>query len=356
MSRLVIRCNGLTKRFGNVLAVDGVDLEVDQGQVLFLIGPSGCGKTTTLRLIAGFEVPDAGSIEIGDKVVVDSRHMVPPEQRRVGMVFQDYALFPHITVAENVAFGLPHLSSNERTRAIDHVLGMVGLGDLKQRHPYELSGGQQQRIALARALAPQPTVILLDEPFSNVDAALRARVRAEVRDILANVGATAIFVTHDQEEALSTADKVAVMWAGRVVQIDTPKLIYNAPATREVAQFVGDMDTLPGEAQEGRVWCELGQLVCQSEASGQVDVFIQPESVRLMASANGDAQVVRREFFGHDQRYTVRLSSGRTIRARANAEVSFDIGESVRISVQNSVLVFPALTSAIASGVGLIRE
>lgn len=342
MSQLVIRCVGLSKRFGEVLAVDEVHLEVEQGEVLFLVGPSGCGKTTILRLIAGFERPDAGSIDISGRVVADQRHMIPPEQRQVGMVFQDYALFPHMNVAQNVAFGLSHLSSSERAHVVDYILGLVGLADLKERYPHELSGGQQQRIALARALAPQPEVILLDEPFSNIDAALRARVRGEVREILTNAGATAVFVTHDQEEALSLGDKVAVMWKGRILQVDTPEQVYRSPATREVAQFVGDMDCLPGEATNGRVLCELGLLDYRGGISGAVDVFVQPESVRLVPAFDGKAEVVRREFFGHDQRYAVLLPSGRVIRARANADLVYELGQQVQVQVQDPVLVFPA--------------
>ena len=237
ISLFAIRCNNVTKRFGSVLAVNQVDLTVAPGEFLSLLGPSGCGKTTMLRLIAGFEVPDTGTIEIGDLCVVGPKRWIQPERRRVGMVFQDYALFPHMTVAENVAYGVRKWP-NQRER-VGKALRLVGLDSLRERMPHELSGGQQQRVALARALAPEPDVILMDEPFSNLDVALRARIRAETREILARAGATVIFVTHDQEEALSLADRVAVMWGGQIAQVGEPEELYRNPNSREVAQFVG---------------------------------------------------------------------------------------------------------------------
>ncbi len=349
MASVVIRCTGLTKRFGRTTAVDGVDLEVSEGEVLSLVGPSGCGKTTTLRLLAGFEAPDAGRIEISGRVVADRGRVMPPEQRRVGMVFQDYALFPHMNVADNVAFGLMHMSKEARNSAVSRILEMVGLADLRERFPHQLSGGQQQRIALARALAPQPAVILLDEPFSNIDATLRARVRAEVREILENAGATAVFVTHDQEEALSLADKVAVMWEGRVLQVDTPEMVYQTPISREVAQFVGDMDCLPGKAHDDRVVCELGDLQFTGEAAGPVDIYVKPECVRLQAAAEGRGQVMRREYFGHAQRYAIQLASGRVIRARVDVADAFELGQRVEVEVVGPVQVFAAAEEVVGS-------
>jgi len=341
----VIRCTDLQKRFGPTIAVNYVDLEVEQGEIISLVGPSGCGKTTTLRLIAGFEVPDLGTIEIGGQVVADGRQCMPPERRRIGMVFQDYALFPHMSVEQNVAFGLARMPSNERKGAINHALDLVGLQDLAGRQPHQLSGGQQQRIALARALAPRPAVILLDEPFSSIDAALRARVRTDVRQILKQAGATAIFVTHDQEEALSIADRVAVMWAGRLLQLDTPERIYRFPATREVAQFVGGMASIPGEVRDGRATCELGHLVCASEIAGTVEIFIRPESVLLTPSEAGEATIVRREFFGHDRRYVAALRSGRHIGSWTGIDVDLEVGQKVRVEVQDPVVAFPFASS-----------
>ncbi|MBC8075555.1 MAG: ABC transporter ATP-binding protein, partial [Chloroflexales bacterium] len=237
MTSGAVVCRGVHKQYGAVRAVVDVDLTLASGQLLALLGPSGCGKTTLLRLLAGFEPPDTGTISIGGRQVAGPNGLVPPEQRRVGMVFQDYALFPHLSLKENIAYGLPR--SNGRDARVAELLALVGLESLGTRSPHQLSGGQQQRAALARALAPGPAVMLLDEPFSNLDASLRRTVRSEVRRILQAAGATVLFVTHDQEEALSLADQVAVMLEGRILQVGRPATIYERPTTREVAAFVG---------------------------------------------------------------------------------------------------------------------
>jgi iron(III) transport system ATP-binding protein len=364
MTASALRCAGLTKRFGAQLVVDGVDLVAERGDFVALLGPSGCGKTTTLRLIAGFEEPDAGTVEIAGRVVAAPGGGEPPERRRVGMVFQDYALFPHLSAAKNVAFGLPR--GRERAERVQATLAMVGLGGLGDRMPHELSGGQQQRVALARALAPGPEVVLLDEPFSNLDAELRAQVRAEVRQILGDANATAVLVTHDQEEALSLADRIAVMWDGRIVQDGNPEELYHRPVSRGVAAFVGDAQFLPGEGHGRRVATELGELPASGGATGPVEVMLRPESIRLslnpgapaapgpgedigeggVPSRAGDptnGTVLTRAFYGHDQLMTVRLDTGRVLRARLGSYGGIRPGDRVLVSVRGAVLTYPSV-------------
>ncbi|MFO7172992.1 MAG: ABC transporter ATP-binding protein [Bacillota bacterium] len=281
---------GLTKRYpGSPLpAVRNLHLEVRAGEILTLLGPSGCGKTTTLRLLAGLEHPDAGAIYVQGRLVCGPGVWVPPERRGVGMVFQDYALFPHLTVAENVAFGLRGLSRGERERRVSELLSLVGLRGLARRYPHELSGGQQQRVALARALAPRPAVVLLDEPFSNLDAALRVQMREEVRRILKEYGATAVLVTHDQKDALAISDRIAVMNRGAVEQLGTPQEVYASPRTTFVARFVGQTNLLPGRLSERRpyvVETPLGPVPCAdlrgARPGTQCVVSIRPDSLDL---------------------------------------------------------------------------
>jgi len=337
-----VRCVGLEKRFGAVNVVQGVDLEAARGQVMALLGPSGCGKTTTLRLIAGLEVLDRGSVEIGGQRVAGEGRHEAPERRRVGMVFQDYALFPHLTVARNIGFGLGR--RDDPKRRVAETLELVGLGAFGERMPHELSGGQQQRVALARALAPGPAVVLLDEPFSNLDPDLRASVRAEVRQILSNANATAIIVTHDQEEALSLADRIAVMWDGRIVQTANPEELYHRPVDRRVASFLGDAQFLPGEAEGRRVVTQIGSLPLAGTADGPVDVLLRPEALRLAHVTDGEptnALVTRREFFGHHQLLTVQLDTGAELCARLGSYGGIRRGDRVQASVRGAVLAFP---------------
>ncbi|MEX2108612.1 MAG: ABC transporter ATP-binding protein [Solirubrobacterales bacterium] len=328
-----ISCLDLHKSFGDVHAVDGFSLQVEEGTTVVLLGPSGCGKTTTLRLIAGFERPDSGRIVVGNRTLAGPGVFVPPEKRRIGFVFQDYALFPHYDVAGNVAYALGRGASRDRVR---EVLALVGLDAVADRSVNELSGGQQQRVALARALAPAPELILLDEPFSNLDASLRAKVRDEVREILDAQGITSIFVTHDQEEALSVADVVAVVNEGRIEQVGTPEEVYSRPATRWVAGFLGEIEVLPGVARDGTVSCDLGTISGHSELEGEVDVLIRPESLAVdtiapPSHAAQPAVVVSRHFYGHDQMLELRLESGRLIRARRLGFPAWHPGDRVRV-------------------------
>lgn len=338
-----LRLSGIVRRYGAVEAVRGVALAVREGELVALLGPSGCGKTTTLRLIAGFEAPDAGVIEIAGQVVADDRRITPPERRRVGMVFQDYALFPHLTVGQNVAFGIAR-EPDRRERVAD-ALTQVGLDGLAERMPHQLSGGQQQRVALARALAPRPDLILLDEPFSNLDPHLRAQVRDEVRVILRRANATALLVTHDQEEALTLADQVAVMFAGRIAQLAPPETIYHRPVDRAVAGFIGDAQFLPGHAQGGRVETALGSLPLANDSIGTVDALIRPEMIAVdpEGTVGGVPGIVRRrQFSGRDLLLGIEVGQGERIDARVDNQATYQPGDPVRVSVRGAVIGFPA--------------
>jgi iron(III) transport system ATP-binding protein len=338
---VALAVRGLHKRFGEVHAVAGMDLEVEAGSICALLGPSGCGKTTALRLIAGLERPDAGTVEVGSRTLSSAGAFVAPEKRRIGMVFQDYALFPHLDVAGNVGYGLGRRPDQARVK---EVLRLVGLGGEAKRPVHELSGGQQQRVALARALAPKPELVLLDEPFSNLDAALRERLRDEVRSILADAGVTAVFVTHDQSEALSVADRVAVMRDGVIEQVGTPETVYSQPSSRWVAGFLGEIEVIPGEAGDGRIVCELGSIPARNGEGGPVDVLIRPESLAIGLTGPADAadaEVVARRFYGHDQLVNLRLGSDRVIRARRLGFPAWNVGDRVKVWLEGPADAVP---------------
>ena len=314
-----VRIDGVTKRYGSVAAVDGATLEVGSGELVALLGPSGCGKTTLLRLVAGFERPDGGSITLGSAVVSGSGAWQPPERRCVGMVFQDYALFPHLTVAQNVGFGLPR---RDRERRVPALLALVDLCGLGGRYPHELSGGQQQRVALARALGPAPDVVLLDEPWSNVDPLLRTELREEVSRILRPLGVTAILVTHDREEAFSLADRIALMRDGSIVQSGTPEELYFAPASRWAAEFLGAGNLLAGRVDGDAVHTPLGVFAANGAAgAAAVDVLVRPELLELAPDPHGAGEVVRREFRGHDVFYRVLVNGVELVSQRPSNEV-----------------------------------
>ena len=331
MSQLALRCVDLTKGFNGSQAVSGLSLEVTQGEVLALLGPSGCGKTTTLRLIAGFEVPESGTIEVGGQLVSGPSTFVPPEKRHIGIVFQDYALFPHLTVAENVAFGLP---KGQRWEArMRMVLSMVGLSQLQSRMPHELSGGEQQRVALARALAPDPAILLLDEPFSNLDARLRQQVREEVKEVLELSGATTLFVTHDQEEALYLGDRVAILNQGHLEQVGTSQAIYRTPTTSYVARFVGMADFLPVTYRDGAPWTEVGALD-HARVPGPTDgleVMVRPDYLTFLPSEEGQARIISRFFQGANTLYRILLDSGDIVHSLQPNLRQFRVGTRVRV-------------------------
>ncbi len=381
----VIAVRELRKRFGGFPAVDRLTFAVPRGEILALLGPSGCGKTTTLRLIAGLERPDEGSIAIAGRTVADGRLLVPAEERGVGLVFQDYALFPHLTVEENVAFGLRRRGPGGRggrrrggwwgrerrggrggrrrggrgrgpggwwgrgddaRQRVAEILALVDLAALAGRYPHQLSGGQQQRVALARALAPNPQVILLDEPFSNLDADMRGQMRREVQRILQQAGTTAVFVTHDQEEAFGVADRIGVLNAGRLEQIDTAENLYQAPATRFVAQFVGSADFIAGGVTPEGVRCELGLFPRPPDfpPGARVEVMIRPVDVHLVPAADGQGLITERHFRGCENLYTVRLPSGQVVHSSQPSGQIWNPGTRVRVSATPKQLVaFAAL-------------
>jgi iron(III) transport system ATP-binding protein len=355
---VILQLNNITKTYPgrsnpgmnsqSMAVLDNVSLTLNHGELLGLLGPSGCGKTTLLRIVAGFESISQGTVAIAGKVICTNCESLAAEKRHTGMVFQDYALFPHLTVAENIAFGLKRqqknsgkgLFSRQSQPQIKHrvgeILQLVGLEGFEQRYPHQLSGGQQQRISLARALAPEPALILLDEPLSNLDVQVRHRLRAEIRAILKAAGTSAIFVTHDREEALAISDKIAVMRQGKIEQLGTPEEIYLNPATPFVAEFVTQANFLPATKQ-GQVWVtEIGKITASPSQTNQAttgDLMLRPEDITLVADPNSKIVVRERQFLGREYYYTVETASGKIIYARMGLASAIVVGTKVSLSL-----------------------
>ena len=330
-----LKVDYLFKRFGDVTAVGGVSLDLATGEHLALIGPSGCGKSTILLMVAGLLAPDGGEIRIGDRVVAGDGTWVEPDRRRVGMVFQDYALFPHLTVSGNIAFGLDRLPRPERRRRVDEVLALVGLEALSGRYPHELSSGQQQRVALARSLAPDPAVVLLDEPFSNLDRTLREALRIETKAVLRRAGATAVLVTHDHSEALGFGDRVAVMQSGHVLQIGPPEELFDFPEDEFVATFLGSADFLPARRAGGdMVLSDVGPVgPLRLPADGELSVMVRPHEVTFEADASGPATVTSGEYQGATVLYELALDAGPRLFCRRASSPRFEPGARVRVGL-----------------------
>jgi iron(III) transport system ATP-binding protein len=333
----------VTKKFGSNTVLKNLNLEVAAHEFVAVLGSSGSGKTTLLRLISGFDAPDSGAIFIGGRQVAGGEKFIAAESRRVGFVPQDAALFPHLNVAENIEFGLRELSKSARSSRVSELLSLVDLVGFETRMPHELSGGQRHRVALARALAPHPDLILLDEPFSALDAELRVRLREDVRQVLRTTGTTAILVTHDQEEALSMADRVAVLREGEFAQIGDPQEIYQAPTDIEMATFLGDSVIVDGVVQNGKVVTALGSLTALNKVAdgSRGRVAIRPENFYLQPNPKGDGEVVGRQYFGHDTLVEVQLP-GALIRARANGPFAPELGMRVTVWVRGSVNFYAA--------------
>lgn len=327
----------ISKSFGSTLVLDEVSMRVGRGRVVALLGPSGGGKTTLLRIVAGLEAGDSGSVVLDGRVLTEGGSRVPAHKRKVGMVFQDWALFPHLTVSGNVGYGLP---KRERSEArVESALETVGLGGMGERMPGTLSGGQQQRVALARAVVARPEVLLLDEPFSNLDADLRVSVRAETQDVLSRVGITAIFVTHSQEEAFVMGDEVAVLHKGKVLQQADPSVLYSRPASAWLAGFVGEANFVEGFATDGLAQTRLGVVELAQPTAGECRVLIRPEDIALSTGTEG--KVAQVEFYGHDTSYVVSLSGG-DLKVRTLRGPQFGIGDLVDLSyVGGPTVVFP---------------
>jgi len=339
MTDALISARDITVSYGDTVALDGFSLDVPEGSLVALVGPSGCGKTTALRVIAGFETPSTGSVQIRDVVVVGGGKEIPPERRNVGMVFQEYALFPHISVEENVGYGV---RGADRVQRVHDILKLVGLSDHASRFPHELSGGEQQRVALARALAPGPDVVLLDEPFSNLDAPQRERMRRELRKILKGAGATAVFVTHDQAEALAIADVIAVMRDGRIVQTGLPDDVYESPDDAWVARFLGDAILMRSTVTDGSIPTVLGTIDTPLPAGTAVDVMVRPEWITPSVHASGRGKVTDREFYGHDQRVEIELPGGERVEALVPSRNRMAVGDRVTIDLVDAIVYVSA--------------
>ena len=338
----VLELDGVSKRFGSEAAVEDLSLSVEDGELLTLLGPSGCGKTTTLRLIAGLSEPSEGTVSIAGKTVADGNTFVPPEDRDVGLVFQNFALFPHLDVAENVAFGIADWDKADRNARVDELLELVGLTDHREKMPSQLSGGQQQRVALARSLAPEPDVLLLDEPFSNLDIRLRVEMREEVRRILKEAGVTAISVTHDQEEALSISDRVAIINDGHLEQVGKPEVVFENPESKFVASFLGRASFLTGRVRGDIVETTLDTLSTDqingplsAYDGAQIDVLVRPDDLeaRRVDEDVADGHIVHRQYNGPNFVYRVELNDGGVVRCLHNHVETFEHGQPVAVEI-----------------------
>ncbi len=341
--RPVVELRGVFKSFVHRDVLGDISFGIKRGEILSVLGPSGCGKTTILRIIAGFELPDRGEIFVNGGLVASCSHYVPPEKRSVGMVFQDYALFPHMTVRKNILYGLKGIESQRQGKILRSMIKLTGLQGFEERYPHQLSGGEKQRVAVARALAPCPDVLLLDEPFSSLDADTRLRMRGEVLGILREAKTTAILVTHDSEEAFCLGDRVGVLNRGRLEQVDTPEVIYHRPETPFVAGFVGHADFITAKISGRMAVTELGAFPLEKPLQwGRAMMMIRPDDVDFTPDVGGKGMLVGREFLGPENIYKIMLSSGQVVRSVKPSNEVYRNGLRVRVSLcLNHVVLFP---------------
>ena len=343
----LLKVENISAGYDGVPVIESLSFHVNRGEIVSLLGPSGCGKTTALRAIAGFEPINEGVIVIGQKPASSPGRTIPPEQRSIGMVFQDYALFPHLTVADNIAFGLRKMAAVDRKVQVEHLLDATGLEAMGRRYPHELSGGQQQRVALARALAPRPTLLLMDEPFSNLDIELRERLSMDVRDLLKAEGISGILVTHDQHEAFAVSDKVGVMHQGRILQWDTPYNLYHEPGDRFVADLIGQGRFIPGKVKSPELFeTELGMLqgkrTCTEPVGHTVQILIRPDDLVPDERGEIEAEVKDKAFKGAEILYTLELDTGTRLLSLFPSHYDHHLGDRVRVRVDAEHLIcFP---------------
>ncbi len=348
---MLLHVNQVNKSFGTNRVANNISLSLHKGEIGCLLGPSGCGKTTLLRVIAGFEDIQSGSVHIDDTLVTDSNTTIPPENRSIGMVFQEYALFPHMTIRENICFGIRKFAIHEKNSRLNELLSLVGLEGTGNKYPHEISGGQQQRVALARALAPKPDILLLDEPFSNLDAVLRDRLTVEVRDILKELNTTALLVTHNQHEAFSVADKIGVIFNGEIQQWEKAHAVYHRPATLEVAKFVGDGTLVSGKVigpkkVQSSFGILEGELSLPCDSGCEVDLLLRPEDILHIDESELRAVIMHKSFRGPNILYQLQLPSGERCQSLVSSHHDHAVGESIGIVPEiDNLIVFLKKTS-----------
>jgi len=341
MNTPILSCKNISKSFGTTKAVVDLSFDLQQGDILSILGPSGCGKTTLLRIIAGLEEPTSGDITLSNNTIYNENTNIPPNKRNIGMIFQDYALFSHLSVEDNISFGISHLKSNDKKKIVDHCLEITQLIGEEKKYPHQLSGGQQQRVALARTLATSPSLILMDEPFSNLDTQLRLELRNQVYEILQETNTTTIFVTHDRDEAFVLSDKIGIMLKGEILQIDSPDKVYFWPNTKEVGLITGNCNFIKGTVEKDKVVTSIGTLPLRekyhSDNKDIVDVLIRPNDLLMNVTPHGECEVIKKEFRGDETLFWVKTPSDEIIPCKHKKYTTLFEGLKVNLTADEHV-------------------